>query len=122
MHLLAIGVGGAIGALLRYALRELLPPLADGRIPVATLAANVAGSFLLGLLGGIMLERASVPAELRLGVTIGLLGAFTTFSTFSAETVDLLRGDQWPFAMLNVALSLSGALFALWAGQALARA
>ncbi|MCY4639779.1 MAG: fluoride efflux transporter CrcB [Chloroflexi bacterium] len=122
MQLLAIGVGGAVGALLRYALRELLPPIADGRIPVATLAANIAGSFLLGLLGGIMLQRAAIPAELRLGVTIGLLGAFTTFSTFSGETVDLLRGDQWPFAMLNVVLSVSGALLALWAGQTLARA
>ena len=101
MHVVAVAVGGAVGALLRYALRELLPPLADGRIPLATIAANVAGSFLLGLLGGVMLQRAAIPAELRLGVTVGLLGAFTTFSAFSLETVDLLRGGNWPFAVLN---------------------
>ncbi len=122
MHILAVAVGGAVGALLRYAVRELLPPLADGRIPLATLAVNVAGSFLLGLLAGVMLQRATIPAELRLGVTVGLLGAFTTFSTFSVETVDLMRGGHWPFAVLNVALSVSGALIALWAGQSLARA
>ena len=122
MHILAVAVGGAVGALLRYAVRELLPPLADGRIPLATLAVNVAGSFLLGLLAGVMLQRATIPAELRLGVTVGLLGAFTTFSTFSVETVDLMRGGHWPFAVLNVVLSVSGALIALWAGQSLARA
>ena len=121
MHVVAVAVGGAVGALLRYALRELLPPLADGRIPLATIAANVAGAFLLGLLGGVMLQRAAIPAELRLGVTVGLLGAFTTFSAFSLETVDLLRGGNWPFAVLNVVLSVSGALLALWAGQQLAR-
>ncbi|MYH40465.1 MAG: fluoride efflux transporter CrcB [Chloroflexi bacterium] len=121
MHVVAVAVGGAVGALLRYALRELLPPLADGRIPLATIAANVAGSFLLGLLGGVMLQRAAIPAELRLGVTVGLLGAFTTFSAFSLETVDLLRGGNWPFAVLNVVLSVSGALLALWAGQQIAR-
>lgn len=121
MHVVAIAVGGAVGALLRYALRELLPPLADGRIPLATIAANVAGAFLLGLLSGVMLQRAAIPAELRLGVTVGLLGAFTTFSAFSLETVDLLRGGNWPFAVLNVVLSVSGALLALWAGQQIAR-
>ncbi len=121
MHVVAVAIGGAVGALLRYALRELLPPLADGRIPIATIAANVAGSFLLGLLGGVMLQRAAIPAELRLGVTVGLLGAFTTFSAFSLETVDLLRGGNWPFAVLNVLLSVSGALLALWAGQQIAR-
>lgn len=121
MHVVAVAVGGAVGALLRYALRELLPPLADGRIPIATIAANVAGAFLLGLLGGVMLQRAAIPAELRLGVTVGLLGAFTTFSAFSLETVDLLRGGNWPFAVLNVVLSVSGALLALWAGQQIAR-
>lgn len=122
MQLVAIAVGGAVGALLRYALRELLPPLADGRVPVATLAANVTGSFLLGFLAIAMLQRFAIPAELRLGVTVGLLGALTTFSTFSLETVDLLRGGDWPFALLNVGLSVSAALLALWAGQALARA
>lgn len=121
MHLVAVAVGGAVGALLRYALRELVPPVADGRIPLATIGANVAGSFLLGFLGGVMLQRAAIPAELRLGVTVGLLGAFTTFSAFSLETVDLLRGGNWPFAVLNIVLSLSGALLALWAGQAIAR-
>ena len=121
MQILAVAVGGAVGALLRYAVRELLPPLADGRIPLATLAVNVAGSFLLGFLGGVMLQRAAIPAELRVGVTVGLLGAFTTFSTFSIETVDLARGGHWPFAVLNVVLSVSGALVALWAGQSLAR-
>ncbi len=121
MQVLAVGVGGAVGALLRYALRELMPPLADGRIPFATLAANVAGSFLLGFLAGVMLQRVSVSAEIRLGLTVGLLGAFTTFSTFSLETVDLMREGHWPFAILNVVLSVSGALLALWAGQELAR-
>jgi CrcB protein len=122
MQIVAVALGGAVGALLRYALRELLPPVAEGRVPLATIAANVAGSFLLGFLAVTLLQRSSVPAELRIGVTVGLLGAFTTFSTFSLETVDLLEGGDWPFALLNVTLSVGAALLAVWAGQTLARA
>jgi CrcB protein len=122
MQIVAVALGGAVGALLRYAFRELLPSLAEGRVPLATIAANVSGSFLLGFLAIVLLQRASVPAELRLGVTVGLLGAFTTFSTFSLETVDLIEGGQWPFALLNVTLSVGAALLAVWAGQTLARA
>ncbi len=122
MQIVAVALGGAVGALLRYALRELLPSLSEGRVPLATIAANVSGSFLLGFLAIVLLQRASVPAELRLGVTVGLLGAFTTFSTFSLETVDLIEGGQWPFALLNVTLSVGAALLAVWAGQTLARA
>lgn len=122
MQIVAVALGGAVGALLRYALRELLPSVAEGRVPLATIAANVTGSFLLGFLAITLLQRSSVPAELRIGVTVGLLGAFTTFSTFSLETVDLLEGGDWPFALLNVTLSVSAALLAVWAGQTLARA
>ena len=121
MQIVAIALGGAVGALLRYALRELLPSFADGRVPLATIAANISGSFLLGFLTITLLQRSAVPPELRLGVTVGLLGAFTTFSTFSLETVDLLEGGQWPFALLNVTLSVTAALLAVWAGQMLAR-
>jgi CrcB protein len=122
MQIVAVALGGAVGALLRYAVREFLPSLAEGRVPLATIAANVSGSFLLGFLAIVLLQRTSVPAELRLGVTVGLLGAFTTFSTFSLETVDLVEGGQWPFALLNVTLSVGAALLAVWAGQTLARA
>jgi CrcB protein len=122
MQLVAIALGGAVGALLRYALREFLPTLADGRVPLATIAANISGSFLLGFLAIVLLQRTSAPPELRLGVTVGLLGAFTTFSTFSLETVDLMEAGEWPFALANVMLSVGAALLAVWAGQALARA
>jgi CrcB protein len=122
MQIVAVALGGAVGALLRYALRELLPSVTEGRVPLATIAANVTGSFLLGFLAITLLQRASVPAELRIGITVGLLGAFTTFSTFSLETVDLIEGGDWPFALLNVTLSVGAALLAVWAGQTLARA
>ncbi len=122
MQLVAVALGGAVGAVLRYALRELLPPVAEGRVPLATIAANVCGSFLLGFLAVVLLQRASVPVELRIGVTVGLLGAFTTFSTFSLETVDLIEAGDWPFALFNVTLSVAAALLAVWAGQSLARA
>jgi CrcB protein len=109
MQIVAVALGGAVGALLRYALRELLPSVTEGRVPLATIAANVTGSFLLGFLAITLLQRASVPAELRIGITVGLLGAFTTFSTFSLETVDLIEGGDWPFALLNVTLSVGSA-------------
>ena len=120
MQLLAVGVGGAVGALLRYALRELMPPLADGRIPFATLAANVAGSFLLGFLAGVMLQRASVSAEIRLGLTVGLLGAFTTFSAFSADTILLVEQGRLGSAAAYVFGSVATCLLAAAVGYRVA--
>ena len=91
LQLLGIGLCGALGAMLRYGVALWIPP---GRIPWGTLAVNVVGSFLLGLLVALSLEGHLVPRAWRLPLTTGFLGAFTTFSTFSVETVRLLQQGE----------------------------
>lgn len=120
MNLLLIAVGGAAGALLRYGVSEWVTAPRGG-FPLATLLANVTGAFLLGV-ASLLLVRLEVSAAVRLGLTVGVLGAYTTFSTFSVETLDLVSDGQWRTAALYVVASVAGALAAAWAGQSLARA
>lgn len=120
MHLVLIAVGGAAGALLRYGVSEWVTAPRGG-FPLATLLANVTGAFLLGV-ASLLLVRLEVSAAVRLGLTVGVLGAYTTFSTFSVETLDLVSDGQWRTAALYVVASVAGALAAAWAGQSLARA
>ena len=89
MSIISIAIGGAAGSLCRYGMSNGIYFLLGRSFPYGTLAVNILGSFIMGSVYILMIERASVSEELRAGVTIGLLGAFTTFSTFSIET---LRG------------------------------
>ena len=88
-----------------------------GTFPVGTLFVNVSGAFAAGLLATFLLERSSVPAEVRTGLLVGVLGGYTTFSTFSLETLTLAHEGEW----LYVVASVAGALLAVWLGQTLAR-
>lgn len=121
MTLLLIALGGAGGALLRYGVGRVAQ-LGGISFPTGTLVVNLTGAFALGFLATFLLERTTVPPELRLGLTIGVLGAYTTFSTFSLETLTLLNDGEWAFALLNVAASVTGSVLLAWAGQSLARA
>ncbi len=94
-----VTVGGATGALARYWLSGWVASAFSGFFPLGTLVVNVLGSFLLGF-GMQAMEAVPVSAEVRTMLTIGFLGAFTTFSTFSYETVALLRDGDWTRASL----------------------
>jgi CrcB protein len=92
--LLAVGIGGAAGAVSRYAATGWIQSLSGGFFPWGTLAVNVVGSLTLGFVL-VWLQATVTSAELRELVTIGFLGSFTTFSTFSYETVAMLRDGEW---------------------------
>lgn len=100
-------LGGALGTFLRYAISVLALPISRD-LPWGTILINIAGSFAIGLFGTLTLASGRFPASenLRLFVMIGLCGGFTTFSSFSLQTLDLLRAGAVPRAMLNVALSV----------------
>ena len=100
---LAIGIGAALGALLRWGLGLLLNSVFP-TLPLGTLTANLLGGFLMGIAMQLLLEHTVLPPELRLAITTGFLGGLTTFSTFSAETVILLlRGEYlWTLAIVLV--------------------
>ncbi len=121
MQLLAIGVGGALGALLRYWTSTGVHHLLGRDFPYGTLTVNVLGSLLIGLLSVVMLDRLSVGPEWRAGLLIGLLGAFTTFSTFSLDTLNLIEQGAMFKALLNVTASVVLCLAAVWVGVILGR-
>jgi CrcB protein len=115
-----VGVMGAVGALARYGIGGFLAQRFPSSFPWETLMINVTGSFLLGLLFAV-LERSTVSAAARTSLTIGLLGAYTTFSTFSLETVRLIQEGSLGLAALNVATSVALGLSAVWTGLSLGR-
>ena len=88
MPYLAVAIGGFVGAVLRFGLAEFLGTWHG--FPIATFLTNLSGSFLLGFFYTLTLERFPIHPHIRLGVGTGLVGAFTTFSTFTAETWELL--------------------------------
>jgi CrcB protein len=103
-QLLLIGLGGALGALLRYGLTGLVHPGTGSSFPWGTLGANLTGCFVIGLLW-VTAEEGLLPPWFHTFMFIGLLGAFTTFSTYGLETVHLLRGGEIGPAITNIALS-----------------
>ena len=119
-HLLSVGLGGFVGAIARFWISGLAQRMSD-RFPLETLSVNLLGSFLLGLLATLFLEKMEVSQELRLFILVGLLGAFTTYSTFSLETLNLFRGGAWMLATGNILANVFGTLIAVWAGVLLAK-
>ena len=120
-QLLAIAAGGALGALARYGMSNGVYALMGRSFPYGTLAVNVLGSLLMGFLYVMLIERMSASPEVRAILLIGFLGSFTTFSTFSMETLNLLEQAQLLKAGLNVLLSVLLCLAATWSGIIFAR-
>ncbi len=118
--LLAVAVGGALGAMARYVLSEWAQLRWGLQFPWGTLIVNLLGCFALGLVYG-LLETVEISAALRPAVTVGFLGAFTTFSTFSYETLLLVEGGQALRAAGYVALSVAVGLALSATGLALGR-
>jgi fluoride exporter len=120
-QMMAIAAGGAVGALLRWFVAGSVQRLAGGAFPWGTFAVNAIGSFLIGFLFVFMVERSSAGELWRLGVTVGLLGALTTFSTFSLESLRLLQTGAVTMALANILGQIVVCLSLTWLGIQLAR-
>jgi len=120
-QLLAIAGGGALGAVLRFGMSNAVYRILGREFPYGTLAVNVLGSLLMGFLFVMLVERLAISAEWRAALLVGLLGAFTTFSTFSFETLALFESGEPVKAMTNIALSVFLCLAATWLGLSLGR-
>ena len=119
---LAVMLGGAAGTGLRMWLAGVLTARYGEHFPVGVLVVNVLGSFVIGLFAALTGPEGAAPAPLLLRqvVMIGVLGGFTTFSSFSLQTLGLLSSGEWTRALMNIALSFALCLAAVWLGHVLA--
>lgn len=114
---LLVALGGAVGASLRYLISDMTLALLGKGFPYATLLVNVLGSFTMGLLYGAVLQEYIVLVPWRTFIGIGFLGALTTFSTFSLDTLLLLQQGDWHKAILNIVLNVCVCVFVAWLGM-----
>ncbi|MES9926112.1 MAG: fluoride efflux transporter CrcB [Candidatus Thiodiazotropha endolucinida] len=120
-QLIAIASGGAVGALFRFWVSSGIYSLLGRGFPYGTLVVNVLGSLVMGFLYVLLLERTIVSPEMRGALLIGFLGAFTTFSTFSIETLNLLEQAELLKAGLNILVSVIACVLACWFGLVVGR-
>ena len=121
--IIAIALGGACGAVLRFLVSSGVYQWLGRGFPYGTLAVNVVGSFLIGLLTeALVLQRIAITMEYRAAILIGLFGSFTTFSTFSLETLYLIEQGHLLKAALNILISVCACIFAVWLGILAGRA
>jgi len=120
-QIIAIAAGGAIGAVMRYFVSTGIYSLLGRSFPYGTLAVNILGSLVMGVLYEMFLQRLVISPELRALILVGFLGAFTTFSTFSIETILLIEQGDLIKAISNMFLSVVLCVLAAWFGLLLVR-
>ncbi len=116
MQLVLLAIFGAFGAVARYAVSGWVYRVCGESFPVGTLAVNLIGCFLLGAIAHIGQHTELIAAHYRQAVTIGLLGAFTTFSTFGLETFKQLEAGQWFSGLVNILANVVVGLICVWGG------
>ena len=118
MQWLAVALGGALGSMARYALSTWIFQVSSHKFPYATLTVNVLGSFVMGILFVVIVERAALPQEMRSLLMIGFIGAVTTFSTFSLDALGLWQNGHLFMALIytlaTVILCLIAISSAIW--------
>lgn len=121
LQIFAIMIGGAIGAAMRFMVSNGVYSLLGREFPYGTLAVNIIGSFLMGLLTVMILERGDFDPLIKLAILVGFLGSFTTFSTFSMDTLALINDGALLRAFINMIANVVICVSAVWLGMILAK-
>jgi len=111
-----IATGGGLGSVLRYAIQGWVQRASGSEFPWGTLVVNLTACLAIGLLGGLFASPQLIREEYRIGLTIGILGGYSTFSTFGMETFNLANDREFALAALNVLASVVAGMIAVWAG------
>ena len=118
-----VAIGGALGSMARYGIGGLVSQKSSGAFPWGTLVVNVTGSFIIGILGALTLPEGKMTPQSRTFATqlliTGVCGGYTTFSSFSLQTLNLLRDGEWFYAAGNILLSVILCMIAVWIGYVL---
>jgi CrcB protein len=120
--IVGVALGGALGASARWGLDRFIEARSDAIFPWSTFTINVTGCFLIGILTVQIVDRHELPAWLRIGIVVGVLGGYTTFSTFSQEGFSLLESRDYGVALLYAAGSVTAGVLAVYLGTLLGRA
>jgi len=120
MAYLWVAIGGALGSMARYGMSGFVATMTGGVFPYGTLVVNVTGAILIGFLATLSGpdSRFFIPASGRIFMMTGVCGGYTTFSTFSLETANLMRDGEWTAALANAGFSVILCLVAIWVGHA----
>ncbi|MBT4997289.1 MAG: fluoride efflux transporter CrcB [Oceanospirillaceae bacterium] len=121
VQLIAIACGGAVGALSRFGLQQWLAPMYSGRFPLAIFIANSIGSLCIGLIYVLIVERGMLPEVWRAFLMVGLLGAFTTFSAFSLDSLRLIEQGEGLIALSNIFANVVVGLISAFIGMSIGR-
>ncbi|MDH5181248.1 MAG: fluoride efflux transporter CrcB [Gammaproteobacteria bacterium] len=121
MQIVYIAIGGALGAVMRFLVSTGVHKVLGRDFPYGTLSVNVIGSLVMGFLFVTLIERSSLGPEWRALILVGFLGAFTTFSTFSIETLNLLQDGAITKAFVNIIISVVCCILATWLGVIMGR-
>jgi len=121
LKIVAIGVGGSIGAILRYLISVQIGNWLGRDFPYGTLIVNIVGCLILGIVYTLFHSKIQISDELLHAIQLGLLGAFTTYSTFSLETLQMLQKSEFLKAGIYIALSVVLSLLAVWVGTLIAK-
>lgn len=116
MRIALLIVFGTAGTLARYGLQGLVQERTGPGFPSGTLTVNLAGCLFLGIIAEYALTHLTIPPDWRIGITVGFFGAFTTFSSFTYESVQLMQDGQWKYALTYILASLLGGLAAIFCG------
>jgi len=116
VRLLLIAAGGALGSVARYAFSTALLRLSGSLFPIGTFGVNLVGCFVFGMIAGATEQRVQLAPEVRVFLLVGVLGGFTTFSSYAFESFSLLRDGQFFAASVNIVGQVVAGLVGLWAG------